>query len=86
MLHFGIRDQNLELKIGISDEKIYLVTTLIYVFWCIVFHAVAFFYFALQLADVFMLFPVDRCIYLFAALANVFNVVSGQLISLFISG
>ena len=28
MLHFGIRDQNLELKIGISDEKIYLVTTL----------------------------------------------------------
>ena len=29
MLHFGIRDQNLELKIGISDEKIYLVTTLI---------------------------------------------------------
>ena len=30
MLHFGIRDQNLELKIGISDEKIYLVTTLKY--------------------------------------------------------
>ena len=30
MLHFGIRDQNLELKIGISDEKIYLVTTLVY--------------------------------------------------------
>ena len=29
MLHFGIRDQNLELKIGISDEKIYLVTTLL---------------------------------------------------------
>ena len=28
MLHFGIRDQNLELNIGISDEKIYLVTTL----------------------------------------------------------
>ena len=56
------------------------------VFWCILFHAVAFFYFALQLADVFMLFPVDRCVYLFAALANVFNVVSGQLISLFISG
>ena len=58
----------------------------IYVFWCILFHAVAIFYFALQLADVFMLFPVDRCIYLFAALANVFNVVSGQLISLFIFG
>ena len=58
----------------------------IYVFCCIVFHAVAFFYFALRLADVFMLFPVDRCIYLFAALANVLNVVSGQLISLFISG
>ena len=29
MLHFGIRDQNLELKIGISDKKIYLVTTLL---------------------------------------------------------
>ena len=28
MLHFGIRDQNLELKIEISDEKIYLLTTL----------------------------------------------------------
>ena len=28
MLHFGIKDQNLELKIGISGEKIYLVTTL----------------------------------------------------------
>ena len=24
MLHFGIRDQNLGLKIGIGDEKIYL--------------------------------------------------------------
>lgn len=57
-----------------------------YFFWCMLFHAVAFFYFALQFADVFMLFPVDRRIYLFAALANVFNVVSGQLISLFISG
>ena len=49
-------------------------THLCILIWCILFHAVAFYYFALQLADVFMLFPVDWCIYLFAALASVFNV------------